>query len=84
MVRHGALAVVLHHLSGAAIGSDQHPRHLIALNGLHEIAVAKRARRIGWIGTVKEGRTHGDHHHGQEHVEARITPALLHLDLRCD
>ena len=36
------------------------------------------------IGTVKERRTHGDHHHGQEHVEACITPALLHLDLRCD
>ena len=48
-VHHGALAVVLHHLGGAAIGSDQHPRHLIALHRLHEIAVAKRARRVGRI-----------------------------------
>jgi len=63
-VDHGALAVVLHHLGGAAIGSNQHPRHFIALHRLHEIAVAKRARRIGRIGAVEEGRTHGDHHYG--------------------
>ena len=77
-VDHGTTAVVLHHLGRAAIGRDQHPRHFIALNSFHEVAVAQGARSVGRLRTIQEGRAHGDHHDHQEDIEPRIAPALFH------
>ena len=77
-VDHGTTAVVLHHLGRAAIGRDQHPRHLIALHRFHEVAVAQGARSVGRLRTIQEGRAHGDHHDHQEDIEPRIAPALFH------
>ena len=74
----GAVAIVLHHLSRVAIGGDQHPRDIVGLDGLNEVAVAHGARRIGRIGAIQEGRANGDHHDRQEDVEPRIAPALFH------
>ena len=76
-IHHGPLAAALHHLGGAAVGGDQHPRHLIGLNRLHKVAVAQGARRVGRVGTIEERRAHGDHHDHQEHVQPRVAPAFV-------
>ena len=72
-----SLAVVLHHLGGTPVGGDEHPGDLIRLDRLDEIAVAKGTGSVLGIRTLQEGGAHGNEHDDQEHVEARIAPALF-------
>ena len=76
-VHHGPLAIVLHHLGGAAVGGDQHPRDLVRLNGLNEIAVADGSGGSCRIGAFQEGGSQGDEDDHQQGIEPRIAPAFL-------
>ena len=70
-------AIVFDHLSSTPIGGDQHPGNLIGLHRLNEVAVAQGSRRIGRIGPIQEGRTHGNNHDHEQDVEPRIAPTLF-------
>ena len=80
----GSAAIVFHHLSGPAVGGNQHTADLVVLNCFNKIAVAHGPRFLLGVATPEESRS--DHHDRQDQQgrQADVAPTLVQGSRRSD